>query len=196
MLAAHSKAEESFPILRGKFVRVGLLCQSLPPPPKVVPKAPEPAATSTSRERFAQHSSDPACAGCHKLIDPLGFGLENYDAIGRYRENENGKPVDASGVITGKSMGVITWCTRITGGCPAIRCTSDASALYAAVRISFRSTRSLPSPPGTGRCPSKIGPRRDRVHAAARTVSGVKPAAGSPIRRPVTDRINGPGVLP
>ncbi len=101
VLASHSKPFESFPIARGKFVRVGLLCENLPAPPAVVPETPAPDPTLTTRERFARHSSDPACAGCHQLIDPIGFGLENYDGIGKYRTTENNKPVDSSGNITG-----------------------------------------------------------------------------------------------
>jgi hypothetical protein len=54
---------------------------------------------STTRERFIQHSVDPNCAGCHSLIDPVGFGFENYDAVGAYRTVENGKPIDASGRV-------------------------------------------------------------------------------------------------
>ena len=49
------------------------------------------------RERMAQHRADPACAGCHKLMDPAGFAMENYDAVGRWRTTENGRPIDASG---------------------------------------------------------------------------------------------------
>ncbi len=102
VLAVHSKAGDSFPIARGKFLRTGMLCQPLPDPPKgVVIVVPPPDPKLTTRERFAQHSSSPACASCHALIDPLGFGMENYDAIGRYRSMENGKPVDATGMLTG-----------------------------------------------------------------------------------------------
>jgi hypothetical protein len=100
VLAVHSKAGESDPVKRGKFVRVGLLCQSLPSPPAEVPRVEPPSPELTTRERFQQHSVDPACAGCHQLIDPVGFGLENYDAIGQYRQVENGKPVDATGSLT------------------------------------------------------------------------------------------------
>jgi len=100
VLAAHSKAGESFPIARGKFVRVGLLCQTLPAPPANVPPSPVPNPNLTTRERFSAHSADPACSGCHALIDPIGFGLENYDGIGQFRTTENGKPVDASGLLT------------------------------------------------------------------------------------------------
>jgi Protein of unknown function (DUF1585)/Protein of unknown function (DUF1588) len=49
------------------------------------------------RERMAQHRADPVCAGCHKLMDPAGFAMENYDAVGRWRTQENGKVIDASG---------------------------------------------------------------------------------------------------
>jgi len=101
LLATHSKAYDSFPILRGRFVRVTLLCEALPPmPPDVVVVPPPKDPTLTTRERFAAHSSTPSCYNCHQLIDPVGFGLENYDGIGRYRTEENGKPVDARGEIT------------------------------------------------------------------------------------------------
>ena len=51
------------------------------------------------RERMAQHRADPACAGCHALMDPVGFSMENYDAIGRWRTAESGKPIDAAGAL-------------------------------------------------------------------------------------------------
>ncbi|MBC8073342.1 MAG: DUF1592 domain-containing protein, partial [Deltaproteobacteria bacterium] len=63
----------SSPVARGVFVRKRMLCQELSPPPNVPIEPPEPNSDSTTRERFEQHSSDPACAGCHKLIDPIGF---------------------------------------------------------------------------------------------------------------------------
>ena len=58
------------------------------PPPEVDITVPEPIPGSTTKELFAQHSEDPACSGCHRLMDPLGFGFENYDAIGRWRTEE------------------------------------------------------------------------------------------------------------
>jgi hypothetical protein len=64
---------------------------SLPPPQPLV----------TTRDRYAMHVENPACAGCHNLIDPLGFAFEHFDALGRYRQTEGGKPIDASGVETG-----------------------------------------------------------------------------------------------
>lgn len=128
VLAAHSKADQSFPILRGKFLRVGVLCQNLPAPPQTVPEAPEPTPNATTRERFAQHSSDPACSGCHTLIDPLGFAFENYDGIGKYRDTENGKPIDASAEVTstlgldGKYVGAVELANKVAGSIDAQQC--------------------------------------------------------------------------
>ncbi|MFO0635878.1 MAG: DUF1592 domain-containing protein [Nannocystaceae bacterium] len=91
----------SSPVARGVFVRKRLLCQELSPPPGVAITPPLPDPNATTRERFEQHSTDPACAGCHRLIDPIGFAFENYDGAGRWRTTENGVPVDASGELSG-----------------------------------------------------------------------------------------------
>ncbi len=106
VLAAHSKPGDSAPIKRGKFVRTVLLCQPLAPPlPSVIKiTVPPPDPTLTTRERFAAHSANPTCAGCHSLIDGVGFGLENFDAIGQFRTSENNKPVDAGGMLTGTDV--------------------------------------------------------------------------------------------
>jgi hypothetical protein len=105
-LSAHSHANQTSPVHRGLAVRKNLLCTDLPDPPANVnnnPPAPDPKATT--RQRFEQHRTDPTCAGCHELLDPLGVGFENYDAIGRYRSDENGLPIDASGKLTGTASG-------------------------------------------------------------------------------------------
>ncbi len=103
LLTALATASESSPVQRGRMVRVRLLCQDIPPPPANVDTALKPAANAnTTREHFAEHANNPVCASCHKLMDPIGFGFENYDAFGRRREQENGHPVDASGAIIGK----------------------------------------------------------------------------------------------
>lgn len=99
VLALMAKPSESSPIYRGKFVREALLCQQLPAPPANIPKPPEVAQGVSTRERLKQHEADPACSGCHKLMDPIGFGFESYDAIGRFRSTDGGKPVDAHGEI-------------------------------------------------------------------------------------------------
>lgn len=88
------------PIHRGIFVRERLLCQKLPSPPNnLIIKPPDPDPNATTRQVFEEHTNDPACAGCHTLIDPIGLGFENYDGMGRYRVIENGLPVDATGAL-------------------------------------------------------------------------------------------------
>jgi hypothetical protein len=101
LLATLSKVDETSPINRGKFVREQLFCQSLPPPPPNVPKAPDVQPGVSTRERFKQHENDPACSTCHQLIDPIGLSFENFDAIGRFRATDNGQAIDTSGEITG-----------------------------------------------------------------------------------------------
>ena len=100
MLASFARPDESSPVKRGKWVRVRMLCQDLPDPPANVPQLPPLAANVSNRERFAMHTSNPACSGCHSLIDGLGFGLEAYDGIGRVRTMSQGVPVDSSGEVT------------------------------------------------------------------------------------------------
>ena len=105
VLAAHSHYQRSSVTLRGKMIREDLLCQSLPdPPPDVDITLPEPTANQTTRDSVELHMSDPTCAGCHQLTDPIGFGLENFDAIGHYRELDNGNPVDATGELIGTDV--------------------------------------------------------------------------------------------
>ena len=99
-LALLSSGTLTNPVRRGYFVRSDLLCDAPPPPPPdlmVVP--PEPLPGQTTRESFAQHSSDGSCAGCHQLLDPLGFAFEGFDAVGLPRALEQGKPVDTSGQL-------------------------------------------------------------------------------------------------
>jgi hypothetical protein len=99
LLSTLAKPDESSPIYRGKFVREELLCQQLPAPPPNVPKPPDTMPGVSTREKFKQHEVDPACSGCHSLMDPIGLGFENYDAIGSFRTTDNGAPVDASGEV-------------------------------------------------------------------------------------------------
>jgi hypothetical protein len=101
-LASHAHANQSAPVLRGKAVRASLLCDSPPPPPPDVNTTPpDPAPGATTRERFAAHTEDARCAACHVFLDPVGFGFEHYDAIGRYRARDQNEVVDASGELLG-----------------------------------------------------------------------------------------------
>jgi hypothetical protein len=99
VMTAFASPSGSSPIKRGKLVRVRLLCQDLPDPPANVPPPDPPKQGVSTRERFAMHTSNPGCQGCHEMIDGLGFGLEHYDGIGRYRTMDLGVPVDASGEV-------------------------------------------------------------------------------------------------
>jgi hypothetical protein len=101
-LAAHAHYDQASPVQRGKVVIRNVLCQPLPdPPPNVNAIPPEPAPDATTRERLVEHQSDPSCAGCHRRIDGIGFGFESFDALGAFRSEEAGKPIDATGEIYG-----------------------------------------------------------------------------------------------
>jgi len=100
VLTVTSYATRTSPVIRGKWVLDNLIGVPPPPPPAAVPALKENQGigkTLPVRERLAQHRDNPACSGCHQLMDPVGFALENYDAIGRWRASEDGIPVDASG---------------------------------------------------------------------------------------------------
>lgn len=102
ILTGYADAAISSPVLRGKLVRTRLLCQSIPPPPaNVNTKLAPPGATQTTREHFAQHDQNATCATCHHLMDPIGYGFEHYDPWGRWRSQENGSPIDATGTVAG-----------------------------------------------------------------------------------------------
>lgn len=91
------------PTFRGKFVRERLLCEPVSAPPNnVVTMLPDVAPDQgemTQRERLSAHVQNASCSGCHRLMDPIGFAFESFDAIGQFREQEAGKPIDASGFL-------------------------------------------------------------------------------------------------
>ena len=102
ILTATSYDNRTSPVTRGKWVLENLLGTPPPPPPPNVPFLKEQAAGDkvlTMRERMEQHRANPVCATCHKLMDPLGFALENFDGIGKWRTAEAGTPIDPSGVL-------------------------------------------------------------------------------------------------
>lgn len=102
MLSMTSGPDRTHPIARGAWIIEVVFNDPPPPPPNDVPPLNEDASAEhlTIREKFAQHRESPDCAGCHARLDPLGFALENYDLVGRWREvYENGRPVDASGTL-------------------------------------------------------------------------------------------------
>jgi hypothetical protein len=103
ILALYAHPTSSSATLRGKFVREKLLCVEIPAPPVNVNTAlPEPTPDAkTLRQRVKIHLTEPSCAGCHRVMDPIGLGLEIYDGIGRYRKTENGAAIDPSGDLDG-----------------------------------------------------------------------------------------------
>jgi hypothetical protein len=97
-LAVQAHPDQTSPVLRGKFIRAKMMCTPPePPPPDLAITVPTVDEDSTARERFSAHSQDAVCAGCHTLMDPLGFAFESFDSIGQFRTMEAGQPVDTTG---------------------------------------------------------------------------------------------------
>jgi hypothetical protein len=102
VLAVSSYPYRTSPVLRGAWILESILGTPPPPPPAGVPALEKQASAEvpkTVREMLTQHRADPVCASCHSRIDPLGFALENYDFIGRWRDQDAGKPIDNHGEL-------------------------------------------------------------------------------------------------
>src|SRR5678809_1412061 len=103
ILTITSYANRTSPVLRGKWILENLLAAPPPPPPPNVPalktEGAEPGQTLTMREAMIQHRANPACAGCHARMDPIGFSMENFDALGKWRDLDSFNKIDASGVL-------------------------------------------------------------------------------------------------
>ncbi len=109
VLAVTSYATRTSPVLRGKWLLENILGTPVPPPPPGVPALAENHSglrPRSVRERMEEHRKNPACAGCHNIMDPLGFSLENFDAVGAWRvRSESGAPIDASGKLVDGTIG-------------------------------------------------------------------------------------------
>ena len=102
VLTITSYSTRTSPVLRGKWVLENLLSAAPPPPPADVPSLKtetSPGKPLTLRDAMVQHRAAPACAGCHARMDPIGFAMENFDAVGRWRERDGDQPIDATGVF-------------------------------------------------------------------------------------------------
>jgi mono/diheme cytochrome c family protein len=113
ILALTSHAERTSPVVRGKWILENILGTPPPPPPPDVPAlkpTEEGQKPRTIREQMAEHRANAVCASCHKVMDPIGFALENFDAVGAWRSSEAGGPIDASGELADgtKVDGVVT----------------------------------------------------------------------------------------
>jgi hypothetical protein len=101
-LAVTSHAERTSPVLRGKWILENILGMTVPPPPPNVPPLKERTngeKPRTMRDQMAEHRANPACANCHKVMDSIGFSLENFDAVGAWRSAEANAPIDATGEL-------------------------------------------------------------------------------------------------
>ncbi len=102
ILLVTSYPTRTSPVIRGKWILDNVLGVPPPPPPPNVPALEDVKMSkrvTSVRERLAEHRKNPTCAGCHRLTDPVGFALENYDAVGRWRTMDAGEPIDASGTL-------------------------------------------------------------------------------------------------
>src|SRR5207253_830495 len=101
-LAVTSYATRTAPTLRGKWILENILGSPPPPAPPNIPALKENSGEDqvlSMRQRMAQHRDNPSCAGCHQMMDPIGFALENFDTVGHWRSREGVAPIDASGFL-------------------------------------------------------------------------------------------------
>jgi hypothetical protein len=121
-LTMNAHAVDTSPTLRGKYVLERILCAEVPPPPGDVDLdlAAGGEEAATLRERLEQHREDPACAGCHALMDPPGFLFEHFDAVGAWRDTEGGQPIDDSGELLGVPLHGAAELGRLLAGHPGV----------------------------------------------------------------------------
>jgi hypothetical protein len=113
VLAVTSHAERTSPVVRGKWVLDNILGAPVPPPPPDIPQLKEKVEgekPKTMREQMAEHRTNPVCATCHKVMDPIGLSMENFDVVGAWRSDDEGNPIDATGQLGDgtKVDGVVT----------------------------------------------------------------------------------------
>jgi len=105
ILAAYALPQRTSPTTRGKFVDDAILCKTIPPPPPGVPPLPATLAPNTTlRQQLTAHRAAAQCASCHSQMDPIGFGMENFNTAGLYRTTDNGQPIDATGTLDGTAF--------------------------------------------------------------------------------------------
>ncbi|MEZ0311053.1 MAG: DUF1592 domain-containing protein [Myxococcota bacterium] len=142
VLTGTTHSNHTSPVTRGAYVMRKMMCVDIPLPPseladKITP--PPPYSAPTARERFSQHSVDPVCATCHQLMDPVGFTLENFDAVGMWRNRENDVTIDASGKLPGYEEGVGGPVDLVN----AIAASEDGPACFTRQWLSFAYGRSF-----------------------------------------------------
>ena len=150
-LSLTSHVNRTSPVVRGKWVLDNLLCATVPPPPANVNLAAVAMAKEqglTQRQALAQHRADPSCNSCHQLMDPIGLGLENFNAIGAYRDMDAGKPIEFDGpAAVGQSV------RRREGAGSADRRQAGVRALRRVQAIQLRARPRPSKPPATSMVP-------------------------------------------
>lgn len=136
VLTTTSFTSRTSPVRRGQFVLDRLMCDEIPPPPPDVDVSTvndaQPGQNLTFRERMEAHRENPACYGCHSLMDPIGFGLDNFDAIGRYRTEENGLPIDSTGELDGVPFsGAVELAALLSGDSRFGQCIAEKFMIFA-----------------------------------------------------------------
>jgi hypothetical protein len=161
-LTSTSVPTRSSPVKRGEFIFSRLLCGTIQQPPPDVPPLPEMATTGTLRERLEAHRADPACSGCHTIMDPLGFGLENYDGIGAYRTMDGTAAVNTSGTLPNGTpfSGAVELGTALSADPRFAECVTRKFMTFAIGRllnqkddsawVSYLANRARPSPEISG----------------------------------------------
>jgi len=145
-LALHSHPGRSSPTLRGKALREVVLCQKVPDPPgdvnfSLVQNTGN-EVHKTARERLGAHATEPMCAGCHKLTDPMGYALESFDSDGAFRATENGVKLDTTGVLDGAAFADAPELGRAVRDHPAtVSCLVDRVYAYGTGRPVMRTER-------------------------------------------------------
>jgi len=146
--ALHSHPGRSSPTLRGKAIRTSLLCQKVPDPPgnvnfTAVQDTSNPN-LKTARERLTAHATEAMCTGCHKLVDPIGLAMENFDSSGSFRTTENGAHIDTTGALDGRNFDDAAGLARAVHDSPAATaCVVDRVYAYAMGRSPARGEKEL-----------------------------------------------------
>jgi hypothetical protein len=145
-LSLNSHPGRSSPTLRGKALREKLLCQKVPAPPANVDFSLVQDVNSpiykTARQRLSAHATEATCAACHKIMDPMGFALENFDTAAGFRRTERGEPIDATGSLNGKDFNSVQELAKVLKETPAVSsCLINRAFSYGTQRQPSRDER-------------------------------------------------------
>ena len=145
-MAGHADPDGTALVDRGRYFREEILCDRVPPPPDGVAVALDPKFATpdmTGREKFVQHSQNPVCFACHQLFDGLGFAMEYYDAIGRYRTTDKGKTIDPTGSVPLPSDGTVVKFDNFVELVDKLSSTKDLYSCFSSQYLTYATGRAL-----------------------------------------------------